>query len=90
MDEVSTRKADTKFIQLSGKLLAASGFNLTSIIRAVEKPRTFRSFVTVGGPTFVVAKLANLPEHRARAARILGGPVEVVWATSAGTIWRLK
>lgn len=88
--KVDPRKRNTPFIQIATKLVASSGQPLAATILAVPAPRRFQSFDAVGGVVLVVANLSDIPAHRASAARILGGPVTTILATSAGTIWKAK
>jgi hypothetical protein len=82
------RKAQTEFVIRATQNLRKR-LSLGSVVRAVQKPRTFQTIDTViPGVVLVVANLSNTPTHRAKAERILGGPVKTLWEDSHGTAWR--
>lgn len=87
--EIDPRRRQSRFIQNVVLLLRrgslADGLNV--VLDAIDTPRTFRSYDSLHG-VLVAANLSNLPVHRAKAERILGGPVEAVVANSHGTIWK--
>lgn len=86
--KLDPRKRQTRYAQNATRLVRSSGQPLAATILAINTPRTFQSVDSVGGEVIVVANVSDIPAHRASAARILGGEVTTVLATSAGTIWK--
>jgi hypothetical protein len=83
------RKAATEFIVRTAWNFRATGLGFPSVVNAIPKPRTFVSYDTNdNGEVLVTANVSNTPENRDKAARILGGPVRVVFTNSVGTIWK--
>jgi hypothetical protein len=88
MTRPDIRKAETEFVTRAVKNLKKR-LVLGSVVKAIPKPRTFHTIDTVvPGVVLVVANLSNTPTNRAKAERILGGPVKTVWEDSTGTAWR--
>lgn len=88
MSRPDPRKAQTEFVLRAVKLLKKR-LTLGSVVRALPKHRTFLTIDTViPGVVLVAAQLSNTKSNRAKAERILGGPVKTVWEDSLGTVWR--
>jgi hypothetical protein len=87
--KLDPRKRGTRFIEQVRRNFQASGLGFPSVVNAISKPRTFVSYDTNdSNEVLVTANVSNTPENRDKAARILGGPVRVVFTNSVGTIWK--
>jgi hypothetical protein len=87
MTRPDIRKGDSEFVQRAVRNLRRVN-SLGSVTRAIPKPRTFLTIDGIEGLTLLVANVSNTINNRAKAERIIGGPVKTLWEDSTGTVWR--